>query len=329
MTPRHIQLTRRPVGLPTPEDFELVETDLPDPAEGEVLVENLWLSVDPYMRGRMYDRPSYVPPFEVGAPMEGGAIGRVVATRADDLPEGALVRHMLGWRSHAVAPARALQRVDPDAAPLPAYLGILGMPGMTAYVGLLDIAGAQGGETVVVSAAAGAVGSAALQIARQRGCRVVGSAGGPEKVAWLRELGFDDVFDYRAEPYAEALDARCPDGIDVVLENVGGEHLAAVVPRMREHGRIAICGLIAEYNATEPTPGPSLWPMIRKRITMRGFLVRDHGDRSGAFQRDMAGWLAAGVVVERETVVEGLDRMPEAFLGLFSGANLGKMVVRL
>jgi NADPH-dependent curcumin reductase CurA len=330
MRAQQIHLARRPVGLPTAEDFTMVDTDLPDPAEGEVLVENLWLSVDPYMRGRMLDRASYVEPFAVGAPMEGGAIGRVLASEAPDLAEGDVVRHMLGWRSHAVAGRRAFSRVDPDAAPLPAYLGILGMPGMTAYVGLLDIARAEEGETVVVSGAAGAVGSAVGQIARRMGCRVVGSAGSQEKVDWLTgELGFDAAFSYRERPYAEALDELCPDGIDVVFENVGGEHLAAVVPRMAEHGRIAICGLISEYNATEPTPGPNLWAMIRKRITMQGFLVRDHDDRAKDFLRDMSGWLAAGEITERETVVEGLERMPEAFLGLFTGDNIGKMVVRV
>lgn len=330
MRTRQIQLTRRPTGMPTEEDFALVEVDLADPADGQVLVENLYLSVDPYMRGRMTDRKSYTPPFEVGAALEGGAIGRVVQSRSSDLAEGDVVRHMHGWRAHALDDARAFRTVDPDAAPLPAYLGILGMPGMTAYVGLLDIGQAKEGETVFVSGAAGAVGSTVGQIARIIGCRVVGSAGSPEKIAYLRdELGFDEAFDYRQTPVADALDALCPDGIDVYFENVGGDHLAAALPRMRTFGRIAVCGLISQYNLTEPEPGPPLWPLIRDRITMRGFLVRDHGDRAGDFFRDMSGWLASGQVRERETIVTGLDAMPSAFIGLFTGDNIGKMVVAL
>jgi NADPH-dependent curcumin reductase CurA len=264
----------------------------------------------------------------VGAPLEGGAVGRVVASRSPDLAEGDHVRHMLGWRSHALADARAFSKVDAEVAPLQAYLGILGMPGMTAYVGLLDIGEAKEGETVFVSGAAGAVGSTVGQIARIMGCRVVGSAGSPEKVAYLLdELGFDAAFDYREMPVAEALDAHCPDGIDVYFENVGGDHLVAALPRMRTFGRIAVCGLISQYNLEQPEPGPPLWPMIRDRITMRGFLVRDHGHRSKDFHRDVVAWLADGRLRERETIVEGLERMPEAFIGLFRGENIGKMVV--
>lgn len=330
MRAKQFHLGRRPTGLPTAEDFALVEVDLPDPGEGEVLVANRYLSVDPYMRGRMTDRRSYTPPFAVGAPMEGGAIGEVVASRSPDLPEGAAVRHMLGWRSHAVAAAAAFRQVDAQMAPLPAYLGILGMPGMTAYVGLLDIGRAKEGETVFVSGAAGAVGSTVGQIARITGCRVVGSAGSPEKVAYLREeLGFDEAFDYKRTAVADVLDALCPDGLDVYFENVGGDHMAAALPRMRTFGRIAVCGLISQYNLEEPEPGPALGPMIRDRITMQGFLVGDFGHRSGDFFRDMSGWLADGRVRERETIVEGLERMPEAFLGLFTGDNVGKMVVAL
>lgn len=330
MRTRQIELARRPVGMPTADCFTLEEVDVPDSEDGEVLIANRVLSVDPYMRGRMIERRSYVPPFEVGAPLEGGAVGEVVASASPDLEVGDHVRHMLGWREHAVVPAEACARVDAAAAPLSAYLGILGMPGMTAYIGLLDIAEAAEGETVVISGAAGAVGSTAGQIARRKGCRVIGSAGTPEKVAWLiEELGFDAAFDYRETPYAEALDRHCPEGIDVVFENVGGAHLAACVPRMRDFGRIALCGLISEYNATEPPPGPSLWPMVSRRIAMRGFIVRDHSARAGDFYREMGGWFSAGELVERETVVEGLERMPAAFLGLFTGENIGKMVVRV
>jgi NADPH-dependent curcumin reductase CurA len=328
MRAQQIHLARRPVGMPAPEDFTTVEVDLPEPGDGEVLVANRFLSVDPYMRGRMLDRRSYVPPFAVGAPLPGGAIGEVVASGSPDLSPGDHVRHMDGWRTHTIADAGALSKVDGERAPLHTYLGTLGMPGMTAYVGLLHIAELREGDVVAVSGAAGAVGSVAGQIARLRGCRVVGSAGSAEKVAWLTdELGFDAAFDYRETSFADGLDAHCPDGMDVVFENVGGDHLAAALPRMRDFGRIALCGAIAEYNATAPVPGPPVWPMIAKRISLRGFIVSDHGDKGRDFLRDVGGWFASGDLKERTTVVEGIEAMPGAFIGLFTGTNIGKMVV--
>ena len=328
MLTREIHLARRPSGMPAPEDFRLVSTELPEPGDGQVLVANTHLSVDPYMRGRMTAARSYIEGFAVGAPMEGGAVGRVIASRSPRLAEGDTVRHMLGWREHALADAGAFTRIDADAAPPSAYLGVLGMPGMTAYVGVLDIGEAKAGETFFVSGAAGAVGSTAGQIARTLGCRVVGSAGSAQKVAYLRDdLGFDAAFDYHEAPVAEALDQHCPDGIDVYFENVGGDHLAACLPRMRTFGRIAVCGLISQYNQTEEQPGPPLVGLIRQRVTMRGFIVGDHRDRARDFYRDMAAWLADGRVRQRETVVEGIERMPEAFMGLFTGDNIGKMIV--
>ena len=328
METTQVHLARRPTGMPQPSDFELVRVPVPEPAHGEVVVENAYLSVDPYMRGRMTTARSYIPPFEVGAPLEGGAVGRVVASRAEGLAVGDAVRHMLGWREHAWGPASAFRRIDADAAPLEAYLGVLGMPGMTAYVGLHDVAQAKEGEVVYVSGAAGAVGSTAGQIARVLGCRVVGSAGSPEKVAYLRdELGFDAAFDYHDGPVRERLKEQCPDGIDVVFENVGGESLAAALTRMRPFGRVAVCGLISSYNATAPEPGPPLWPLVRDRITLRGFLVGDFGHRTKDFYRDVSAWVADGRVRERRTVVEGIERMPDAFIGLFTGENIGKMLV--
>ncbi|CAB4721743.1 MAG: zinc-binding dehydrogenase [Actinobacteria bacterium] len=330
---RQIQLTRRPSGRPTPADFRTVTVDLADPGPGEVLVRNTVLSVDPYMRGRMNDTKSYVPPFELDAPLEGGAVGEVVASGDPGFAVGDVVQHMAGWREHALLPGREARRLDTSVAPASAYLGALGMPGLTAYVGLTRIGALVEGETVFVSGAAGAVGSMVGQIARKLGAaRVIGSAGTPEKVAWLRdELGYDAAFDYRQGPVRRQLaDALDGGGVDVYFDNVGGEHLEAALVHLHDFGRIAACGMIADYNAEGPVAGPrGLMQVISKRITMRGFVVTDHREAAGEFYRAAAGWLADGDLVFRETYVDGLDSTIDAFLGLMDGANTGKMLVRL
>jgi len=328
---REIQLAARPRGEPQDSDFRLAETELPDPGPDQVLVRNTWMSVDPYMRGRMNDARSYVPPFALDAPLEGGAVGEVVASRADAIPEGATVLHNLGWRDHALLSANEVRQVDTDLAPAQTYLGVLGMPGLTAYVGLLDVAALREGDVVFVSGAAGAVGSVAGQIAKLRGHRVIGSAGSPEKVAHLLDdLGFDAAFDYHDGPVAHQLREAAPDGIDVYYDNVGGEHLEAAIDALRTHGRVALCGMISVYNATEPPAAPrNLHLAVGKRLTLRGFIVRDHGDRMRDFATEVGGWVREGRVHHRETVVEGLERAPDAFIGLLRGENTGKMLVRL
>ena len=330
VTSREWRLAARPRGEPVAGDFELAEVDVGEPGDGQVVIRNAWLSVDPYMRGRMNDSRSYVSSFRLGEPMSGGAVGRVESSGHEGFAVGDWVVHMLGWRECALADGRGLQRVDPELAPLQTYLGALGMPGLTAFVGIDDIARVQAGDVVYVSAAAGAVGSAAAQIARIRGARVLGSAGSPEKVAWLEELGLDGVFDYRARPVREALRELAPDGIDVYFDNVGGEQLEAAIGALRDHGRIVACGAISRYNATEASPGPRNMPMVvTKRLRIQGFIVRDHGDRLPAFLAEAPGWIADGRLRWRETVVEGIERMPEAFVGLLRGDNVGKMLVKV
>jgi NADPH-dependent curcumin reductase CurA len=329
-TSREWRLVARPRGEPAAEDFELAEVELPEPADGEVLIRNAWLSVDPYMRARMNETRSYVASFRLGEAMTGGAVGRVEASRNDGFAEGDWVVHMLGWREAAIADERGLQRVDPDLAPLSAYLGVLGMPGFTAFVGIDDIGRVREGEVVYVSAAAGAVGSAAAQIATIRGARVLGSAGSPEKVAWLEELGLDAAFDYRERPVREALHELAPDGLDVFYDNVGGEQLEAAIGAMRDHGRIVACGSISRYNDTAPSPGPRNMPLVvTRRLRIEGFIIRDHGHRLPAFLAEAPGWVADGRLRWRETVVDGIEHMPEAFVGLLRGDNIGKMVVRV
>ncbi len=317
--------------MPSRDDFEIVEVEVGEPADGEVLVRNLFISVDPYMRGLMRDRRSYAPPYELGATMTGGAVGRVVASKAEGLAEGDHVLSSFGWREAFRAPGERLQRLGELAAPPSAYLGVMGMPGMTAYTGLLAAASLQDGETVFISGAAGAVGSVAGQIAKVKGCRVVGSAGSAEKVAWLTdELGFDYAFDYHGADLRAELKKGAPEGLDVYFDNVGGDHLQAALSCMREFGRIALCGAISMYNDTEPTPGPTNLPRaIGLGLNLKGFLVRHYRHMRDDFLRDMSAWLADGSVTYRETVYEGIDEAPEAFMGLFTGANLGKMVVRV
>ena len=330
--PRQIVLASRPSGWPTEDNFVLTETARPDLADGEIRVRNLFMSVDPYMRGRMNDVKSYVPAFRLGKPLEGGAIGEVIESRSPDLKKGDLVLHMLGWRDEAVLPARHARQVTPAKGLSPsAYLGVLGMPTLTAYVGLLDIAAFKPGEVVFVSGAAGAVGSMAGQIARLKGAgRVIGSAGSDEKVRWLREIGFDAAFNYRAGSVLDQLREAAPDGIDVYFDNVGADHLDAALVMLNNHGRVAMCGAIAHYNATEPPVGPSnLGLVVSKRLTLRGFIIVDHQNRMPDMIADVSGWLSDGQLTHAETVVDGLDHAPGAFIGLLRGDNTGKMLVRL
>ncbi|MGA3563886.1 NADP-dependent oxidoreductase [Melissospora conviva] len=328
---RQVHLASRPRGWPAPENFAVVEAPVPEPAAGQVLVRNLLMSVDPYMRGRMNDVKSYVPPFRLGAPLDGGAVGEVVVSAADGLRPGDLVLHGLGWREYALVDAGSARVIDPALAPVSAYLGVLGMPGLTAYAGLLEVAGMRPGDTVFVSAAAGAVGSLVGQLARLKGAaRVIGSAGSPAKVAHLRALGFDAAFDYHDRPVRESLREAAPDGIDVYFDNVGGDHLEAAISALRPHGRAAICGMISQYNAEEPAAAPrNLALLIGKQLTLRGFLVSSHEGLREQFVTEVSGWVRSGELRYDETVVEGIDAAPAAFLGLLRGENLGKMLVRL
>ena len=328
---REVRLAARPVGFPKESDFQLAETEVPDPIEGQVLVRNLLMSVDPYMRGRMNDVKSYVPPFELGQPLQGGAIGRVERSQHPGFRVGDYVQSSLGWREYFLSDGRGLAKVEPVAGSLSAHLGVLGGTGLTAYVGLLDIGQPRAGETVFVSAAAGAVGSVVGQIAKLKGCRVIGSAGSDAKVTFLRdELGFDAAFNYKTTGPEVALTQTCPDGIDVYFENVGGDHLQAALNHMNPFGRIPVCGMISVYNNALPAPGPNnLSAIVRQRLFVKGFIISDHLDRRPAFVADMSEWLATGKVKSRETIVERIECAPAAFIGLLEGENLGKMLVRL
>jgi NADPH-dependent curcumin reductase CurA len=326
---REVRLAARPVGEPKPSDFELAEVDVPSPAEGQVLVRNLWMSVDPYMRGRMNDTKSYVPPFQIGKALEGGAVGEVVESTVDTHAVGDLVLSNTGWREMAVGPAKHFSRVDRIDTPSH-YLGVLGMPGLTAYAGLLRSAEYKDGETVFVSGAAGAVGSIVGQLVKLRGGTAIGSAGSPEKVAWLKEIGYDGAFDYHDGKVSQLLAAAAPDGIDCYFDNVGGEHLEAAIHSLKLHGRAAICGMISQYNATEPTPAPrNMTLIIGKRLTLRGLLVSDHNDLTQQFRSEVGAAIADGRVQVRETVVEGIEHAADAFIGMLRGDNTGKMLVRL
>lgn len=350
MKSREFRLASRPTGKPTLDNFSLAEIDVPSPGDGQVLVRNRFMSVDPYMRGRMNDAKSYVPPFQVGAPLEGGAVGEVIESRAAGIPKGAIVTSMKGWRESFVADVREVRVVDAAINPLSMYLGALGTTGFTAWIGL-DLVSAKAGDVVFVSGAAGAVGSIAGQLAKIRGCRVIGSAGSAAKVRTLiDELGFDAAFNYKeglpadlsavalAEVEASAkagdvygqLKKAAPDGIDVYFDNVGGEHLEAAMTAMRTNGRIAACGSISRYNDTTPSPGPrNMFFIVTKRLTIRGFIIFDHNKRLPEFLAEVTPYLADGRLRTKETIVEGLDAAPKAFLDLFSGENVGKMVVKL
>ncbi len=329
--PREIRLASRPSGLPNASNFELTESTVAEPGEGELLVHNLYMSVDPYMRGRMNDVKSYTPPFEVGKPLEGGAVGRVERSHNSNFKEGDCVSSNLGWRETFVSDGRGLSRIDTEAVPMTAYMSVLGGTGLTAYVGLLDLGRPKEGETVFVSAAAGAVGSIVGQIAKIKGCRVVGSAGSKEKTDFLlNELGFDAAINYREEKLERALAAACPNGIDVYFDNVGGDHLQAALGLMNPFGRIPACGMISQYNNTAPAAGPNnLTNIVRGRLTLQGFIISDHLDRRQAFLADMTAWVREGRIKSHETIVTGLENAPNAFIGLLQGENIGKMLVKL
>jgi NADPH-dependent curcumin reductase CurA len=330
-TVREIRLKSRPTGLPTHDNFELASVELGAPGAGEVQVQNLWMTVDPYMRGRMNDVKSYAPPFQLGKAMDGGAIGQVVVSNDPALKAGDLVQSGFGWREGFNAPAGALQKLNPGALPVQAFLGAAGMPGLTAYAGLLKIAALKDGDVVFVSGAAGAVGAMVCQIAKAKGHTVIGSAGGADKLAYLKSIGVDQVVDYKAETdLTAALAKAAPDGIDVYFDNVGGAHLEAALNNARMFARFAICGMISIYNATKPEPGPpNLAQLIGRNIRMEGFIVSHHFGMMPQYIADLTGWVAEGKVSWKETVFEGIDKAPDAFIGLFKGENLGKMLVKL
>ncbi len=332
MINKQIRLASRPSGWVTEDNFTLTEHDVAEPADGQVLVRNIFMSVDPYMRGRMNLGKSYIAPFRVGEVLQAGVVGQVIASRHADYAEGDYVTGMLGWENYSLGDGGQLQKMTPGSEPLSWHLGILGMPGMTAYVGLHVIAGAQPGETVFVSAASGAVGSVVGQLAKLHGCYVVGSAGSDEKVALLTDmLGYDAAFNYRkSESLPGSVRKACPDGIDVGFENVGGAVFEAVLWNMRDFGRIALCGMIADYNATEPAPGPrGMTIVIGRRLTIRGFIVTDHPDACKEYVGRATGWLAEGKLTYRETIAEGIESAPQAFIGMLKGHNTGKQIVKL
>jgi NADPH-dependent curcumin reductase len=332
---QRIVLASRPVGEPTLDNFRLEELPIPQPRPGQMLLCTRWLSLDPYMRGRMSDAPSYAKPVGIGEVMEGGTVSDVVTSNVSGFAKGDIVVGRTGWQTHVLSDSSGLQRVDPTRAPISTALGVLGMPGMTAYVGLLEIGKPAAGKTVVVAAASGAVGSVVGQIARIKGARAVGIAGGQEKCRHVtKELSFDDCVDHRAPDFAACLAAACPKGIDVYFENVGGAVFEAVFPMLNPFARIPVCGLISMYNATTLFPGPILLPhmmraILTKRLTFRGFIVSDFAARYGDFMRDVSAWLGEGRIKYREDVVEGLENAPRALIGLLRGENFGKLLVRI
>ena len=327
---RQVVLKRRPNGLPVPEDFAIVDQPLPEPGAGEVLLRGIYLSLDPYMRGRISGVRSYARPVELGEVIEGRVVGRVARSNHPDFREGDYAAGGYGWQLYSAVPASGLQKLDPDEAPISTALGILGMPGMTAYIGLADIGQPKAGETVVVAAASGAVGAVAGQLAQKSGARVVGIAGGADKCRYVREeLGFDAAVDHRSADLGAALDSACLKGIDVYFENVGGAVQQAVFPRLNDFGRVVMCGMIAEYNDREPRPGPNLGAVVRKRLKIQGFIVSDQRQRYGEFRAMAAPLVRAGQLKYREDIVAGLEHAPEAFIGLLQGRNFGKLLVRL
>jgi NADPH-dependent curcumin reductase CurA len=327
---RQILLKSRPEGAPGLDNFQLTQQPIPEPGEGEVLMRNLYLSLDPYMRGRMSAAKSYAKPAAVGQPMVGGTVGEIVKSRNPQYPVGDIVLGYGGWQDYALSNGAGLRKLDPAASPVSTALGVLGMPGMTAYVGLTEIGQPKPGESVVVAAASGAVGSVVGQIAKIKGCRAVGIAGGAEKCRFVVDaLGFDACVDHRAPDLAKQLAAACPAGIDVYFENVGGAVQQAVWPLLNDFARIPVCGLIAQYNATTPMPGPDMFSVLRKRLLLRGFIYSDFAAKLGDFLRDVGEWVRTGRLKYREDIVEGLENAPAAFLGLLQGKNFGKMLVKM
>jgi hypothetical protein len=330
ITSREIRLASRPNGIPTAANFTLARVELEPLQDQQVLVRNLFMSVDPYMRGRMNDGKSYVPPFEIGKVLEGGAVGEVIESRVKEFKAGDAVTSSFGWREYFIASPKELHPVSREVQPLSVYLGTLGMTGMTAWVGL-NLVEVKAGDVIFISGAAGAVGNEAGQLAKLRGCRVIGSAGSAEKVKFLREeCGFDIAFNYKAGPILEQLNLESPDGIDVYFDNMGGETLEAALSALRVNGRIIACGGISGYNEEKPRPGPAnLFNMITKRLTMKGLLVRDSLNRQSEFEKEVGGYFRAGKLKNKETVVKGIGEAVGAFIGLFEGKNVGKMVVKL
>ncbi len=328
---REVRLKSRPEGMPVAANFEVATVELAAPGAGEVQVRNHFMSVDPYMRGRMYDRPSDVPPFQIGEALQGGCIGEVIASGDPAFAVGDIVQSMFGWREAYNAPAGALQKVETHGLPLQAFLGVAGMPGMTAYAGLLRVAALKDGDVVFVSAAAGAVGSVVCQIAKIKGHTVIGSAGGAEKAAFLKSIGVDHVIDYKATPDLKAaLHAAAPKGIDVYFENVGGEHLEAAIEAARPFARFALCGMISQYNETGEPKGPSnIIQAVGKSLKLEGFIVSNHYDMLPAFLKDMSEWIGSGKLQWKDTVDVGIDNAAGAFIKLFKGENMGKMLVKL
>jgi NADPH-dependent curcumin reductase CurA len=327
---RRVVLRRRPVGAPRPDDFELIEAPLPRPGEGEILCRTIYLSLDPYMRGRISGVTSYAKGVDPGDLMVGGTVSEVVESRHPGFAKGDLVAGSDGWQAYGLSKGAGVRTLDATQAPISTALGVLGMPGMTAYVGLLDFGRPKPGETVVVSAASGAVGSAVGQIAKIKGCRVVGIAGGKAKCDYVvNELGFDAGVDYKAGDVFTGLSQACPSGVDVYFDNVGGEILKAVLRLVNPHARVPLCGLISEYNATEPPPGPNWRPLLTNRVLVKGFIVSDHLDRFPDFLRDATAWVREGRLRYREDVVAGLENAPAAFIGLLEGKNFGKLIVKV
>jgi NADPH-dependent curcumin reductase CurA len=332
ITNRQIALAARPTGLPKETDFRLVDSQIPEPASNQFLVRTVYLSLDPYMRGRMNDRPSYAPPARLGEVMVGSAVGKVIQSKHVSFPEGAVVEGRFGWQEYAVSDGRDVRLIDPTIAPISTSLGVLGMPGFTAYFGLLDICNPQPSETVLVSSAAGAVGSVVGQIAKIKGCRVIGVAGSEQKVNYIKqELGFDEAFNYkRIDDYAQRLKDVCPAGIDIYFDNVGGPLTDAAFSCLNIGGRIAVCGQISQYNLEKPEMGPRLlWQLIVKRAKVQGFLVFDFAARYQEAFQHLAEWLRAGKLKHRETVARGIENAPKAFIGMLSEENIGKQLVQL
>jgi NADPH-dependent curcumin reductase CurA len=327
---RQILLKSRPEGAPSLDNFALTQAPIPEPGEGEVLMRHRYLSLDPYMRGRMSAAKSYAKPAQVGEPMVGGTVGEIVKSRNPKHAAGDIVLGFGGWQDFSLSNGAGLRKLDPKAAPISTALGVLGMPGMTAYVGLSEIGQPKPGETVVVAAASGAVGSVVGQIAKIKGCRAVGIAGGADKCRFVSdELGFDACLDHRALDLARQLEAACPKGIDVYFENVGGAVQQAVWPLLNDFARVPVCGLIAQYNLTTPMPGPDMFSVLRKRLLLRGFIVSDFAAKLPDFLRDVGEWVRSGRLKYREDVVEGLENAPATFLGMLQGKNFGKTLVKI
>jgi NADPH-dependent curcumin reductase len=327
---QQVLLKRRPNGMPVAEDFAIGEGPLPEPNEGEVLLRGVYLSLDPYMRGRISGVRSYARPTEIGEVIEGRVVGQVVRSRDPAWREGDFAAGGYGWQLYSAVPASGLQRLDPAEAPISTALGVLGMPGMTAYIGLTDIGQPKSGETVVVSAASGAVGAVAGQLAKRQGARIVGIAGGADKCRYIEaELGFDAAIDHRGPDLGAALDRACPNGIDVYFENVGGAVQQAVFPRLNDFGRMIMCGMISEYNDRAPRAGPNLGTVVRKRLKIQGFIVSDQRHRQDEFRATAAPLVRSGQLKYREDIVDGLEHAPEAFIGLLQGKNFGKLLIRL